>query len=350
MTIEQRLTLITRNTEEILTGEELKELLETKKEPVVYLGYAPTGRLHIGYMIPAMKIKDFIEAGLKVKILLADIHALLDSLKTVPELLNKRAEYYHLALNELYRALGIDINKIEFVRGSDFELKPDYTMDVYRLAAQTTFERCKHAASEVVKFGENPRLSGFLYPILQTLDEEYLAADIQYGGVDQRKILGFAREEHPKIGQKKSVAIMTPMLPGLEGGKMSASDEASKIDLLDDEETIAAKVNKAYACEGSLENNGMMSFMKYVLMVLKEDRGETFLVERPQKFGGNIKYKNYADLERDYLTKTLHPQDLKNALTRELADLLKPVREFFEDKQELIKEAYPEEIKSSSRT
>jgi len=85
-------------------------------------------------------------------------------------------------------------------------------------------------------------------------------------------------------------------------------------------------------------------------MVLKEDRGETFLVERPQKFGGNIKYKNYADLERDYLTKTLHPQDLKNALTRELADLLKPVREFFEDKQELIKEAYPEEIKSSSRT
>ncbi len=343
MTTKQKLNLIKRNTEEILTPDELAELLETKKEPVVYLGNAPTGRPHIGYLIPAIKIKDFVSAGLKVKILAADIHAHLDNMKSPFELLDKRVEFYNMELKELYKAIGVDVSKIEFVKGSDFELDKKYTMDVYRLAALTSFERAKHAAAEVVKFGENPKLSGFLYPILQTLDEEYLGADIQYGGADQRKIFGFARESHPKIGQRKRVEIMTPMLPGIMGGKMSASDASSKIDLLDSEAEIAAKIKKAYCPEGDLIDNGIMAFVKFVLMILKEDNSEAFLIERVQKFGGDVEYKNYADLENDFVAKKLYPEDLKKAVAREIEQILKPVREFFEDKMELIKEAYPVE-------
>jgi len=343
MTTQEKLDLITRNTEEILTVEELKDLLADKKEPVVYLGYAPTGRPHIGYLIPAMKIKDFVNAGLRVKILLADIHAHLDNMKAPFELLDKRVEFYRLELSETYKALGVDVAKIEFIKGSDFELDKKYTMDVYRLAALSSFDRCKHAAAEVVKFGDSPKLSGFLYPILQTLDEEYLGADIQYGGVDQRKIFGFAREAHPKIGQAKRVEIMTPLLPGLNGDKMSASEPESKIDLLDSPETIAAKIKKAFCPEGETAGNGVLSFMKYVMMVLAEDSGKAFLVERPAKFGGNVEYKNYADLENDFTAKKLHPEDLKKALARELAELLAPVRSAFEGKEKLIKEAYPEE-------
>lgn len=342
MTNEQKLNLIKRNTEEILTEEELTELLKTKKEPVVYLGNAPTGRPHIGYLIPAMKIKDFVNAGLRVKVLAADIHAHLDNMKAPFELLDKRVEFYNLELRELYRAIGTNVSKIEFVKGTDFELDKKYTLDVYRLSALTSADRAKHAAAEVVKFGENPRLSGFLYPILQTLDEEYLGADIQYGGADQRKIFGFARESHPKIGQKKRVEIMTPMLPGIMGGKMSASDPSSKIDLLDDEKEITVKINKSYCPEGDLEDNGIMAFAKYVLMILKEDIGEAFLIERLEKFGGDVDYKNYADLEKDFLAKKLHPEDLKKAVAREIEQILKPVREFFKNKKDLIKEAYPE--------
>jgi tyrosyl-tRNA synthetase len=345
MTTEQRLNLIKRNTQEILTEEELVELLETKKEPVVYLGYATTGRPHLGYLIPAIKIKNFVEAGLKVKILLADIHAFLDNMKSTPENVNARVEFYRDELRELYRAIGADVSKIEFVKGSDFELQKDYTFDMYRLAALSSFDRAKHAAAEVVKFGENPKLSGFLYPILQTLDEEYLEADIQYGGVDQRKIFGFARESHPKIGQRKRVEIMTPMLPGIMGGKMSASDASSKIDLLDNQDEISAKINKAFCPEGDLTDNGIMTYAKYVLMQLKADAGEKFLVERSDKFGGDIEYKNYADLEKDFTDKKLHPQDLKKAVAREITKILEPVREFFEDKEDLISEAYPENSK-----
>ncbi len=77
-----------------MTEEELVGLLKNKAEPVVYLGYAVTGRPHIGYIIPAMKIKDFANAGLKVKILLADLHAHLDNTKSPMELLDKRVEFY----------------------------------------------------------------------------------------------------------------------------------------------------------------------------------------------------------------------------------------------------------------
>lgn len=342
MGIEEKFNLIKRNTEEILTEEELKELLQKKEEPVVYLGYAPTGRPHIGYMIPAMKIKDFVNAGLKVKILLADLHSFLDNLKTPFELLDKRVEFYRQELSELYRALGVDVSRIEFVKGSDFQLSKEYTLDMYKMASLSSIDRAKHAAAEVVKFGDNPRLGGVLYPLLQALDEEYLKADIQYGGVDQRKIFGFARESHPKINQEKRVEIMTPMLPGIDGGKMSASEAGSKIDLLDSPEEISAKIKKAYCPEGDLKDNGIMTFMKYVIMVPKEDKGEKFIVERPEKFGGNAEYSNYEDLEKDFADKKLHPEDLKNALTKELVGILAPVRELFAGKKELVAEAYPE--------
>jgi len=342
MDLDKKLNLIKRNTEEILTEEELAELLKTKTEPVVYLGYAPTGRPHIGYLIPAMKIKDFVNAGLKVKILLADIHAHLDNMKSPLELLAKRVEFYRLELSALYQSLGADVSKIEFIKGSDFQLSREYSLDLYRLASQVSAERARHAAAEVVKFGETPKLGGFLYPLLQTLDEEHLKADIQYGGVDQRKIFGFARESHPKINQEKRVEIMTPMLPGISGGKMSASEVGSKIDLLDSVEDISAKINKAYCPEGDLQDNGIMVFMKYVLMVLKGDNKEKFLVERPEKFGGNAEYENYENLEKDFIDKKLHPADLKKALVGELAKILAPVREVMAGKKDLIKEAYPD--------
>jgi len=238
--------------------------------------------------------------------------------------------------------MGVDISKIEFVKGSDYQLSREYSLDLYRLAAEVSAERAKHAAAEVVKFGDAPKLGGFLYPLMQALDEEHLGVDIQYAGLDQRKILGFARESHPKIGQAKRIAIMTPMLPGISGGKMSASDVNSKIDLLDSEAAIAEKINKAYCPEGELKDNGIMMFMKYVVMVLKEDNKEVFLVERPEKFGGNKEYKNYAELEKDFVEKALHPQDLKKALAGELAKILAPVRKAMADKEDLIKEAYPE--------
>ncbi|MBN2127343.1 MAG: tyrosine--tRNA ligase [Candidatus Diapherotrites archaeon] len=343
MNTNERFDLIKRNTQEIVSESELMNLLNEKKVPSAYIGLATTGRVHIGYFIPFMKVKDFIKAGFKFKVLLADLHAHLDDRKTPFELLDLRVEYYKKVITALLESIGADVNKVEFVKGTDFQLQKEYTLDMYRMAAINTLEKCRKAASEVVRFGETPKLSGFLYPILQALDEQYLDVDVQFGGIDQRKILMFARENHPKLGYKPRIAVMTPILPGLTGSKMSSSDKKSKIDLIDSAEEVKKKISSAFCPEKELNENGVMAFMQNVLMVLIEDKGKKFVVERPEKFGGNVSYSNYSELEKDFLEGKLHPMDLKNAVARELNLLLEPIRKKMQSEEKLLKQAFPEE-------
>jgi tyrosyl-tRNA synthetase len=103
------------------------------------------------------------------------------------------------------------------VRGTDYQLSRDYTLDVYRLSSLVTEHDAKKAGAEVVKQVESPLLSGLLYPGLQALDEEYLGVDAQFGGVDQRKIFTLAEKYLPAMGYKKRVHLMNPMVPGLSG-------------------------------------------------------------------------------------------------------------------------------------
>lgn len=337
MDIEERLRLITRNAQEIVTPEELRKLLESKKQPAVYLGTAITGRPHVAYFIWVLKLADFLKAGFKVKVLLADMHGALDN--TPWELLEKRYQYYEKAIMAMFKSVGADVRHFEFVKGSSYQKSESYFFDLLKLCTLTSQHDAKKAGSEVVKQSDNPKLAGLLYPLMQALDEEYLKVDVQYGGADQRKILMYAREFLPKLGYKARVEFMTPIIPGLIGEKMSASKEESKIDLLDSPEAVKKKLSKAFCPEGQVEGNGVLSFLKHVVFVLKEDRGEELVIERPEKFGGTVKYASYAQLEADFVAKKLHPMDAKNALAAEINTLLEPVRKSVPEK--LIKEAYP---------
>jgi tyrosyl-tRNA synthetase len=117
---------------------------------------------------------------------------------------------------------------------------------------------------------------------------------------------------------------MVPLLRGLVGKKMSASDPNTKIDFLDNEETVKKKINKADCVEGD-PDNGVMDFMKYIIMVIKQDNNEKFKIERSEKFGGNMEYSNYEDIEKDFVAKKLHPMDLKMALAKEINIILSKI-------------------------
>lgn len=322
MNVKERFELIKRNTQEIVQEDELRNLLEKKKNPGVYWGTSITGKPSIAYLFPLLKLSDFSKAGFKVKVLLADLHGALD--RTPWSVLERRYDYYKETITQMFKILGTDLRKIEFVKGSEFQLKPEYSYDVLKMASMNSIRDCKRAAAEVVKFGDNPNVGGLIYPIMQALDEVYLNANVQYGGMDQRKILMFARENLPRIGYDARIEVMNPMIPGLIGKKMSSSEERSKIDLIDDVKTVRNKINKADCVEGN-PDNGVVAFLKYVIMVIKQDKGEKFLVERDEKWGGNIEYSNYEEIEKDFVKKELHPQDLKFAIAREISKMLKKV-------------------------
>ena len=336
MNSKERLALIERNLQEIIGESDLIELLEKKKTPSVYWGTMPTGSPHVAYFVPLLKIRDFLNAGLKVKILIADLHAALDGVSW--EILDKRQKYYEVLMPLMLKSLGVNLKELEFVRGSKIQLQPKYFKDLLKMSMLTHVKDATKAASEIVKMDENPKLGNILYPLMQALDEEYLKADIQFVVLDQRKIFVFAREYLPKIGYRSRIELMNPMISGLIGKKMSSSIPSSKIDALDDEETVNKKLKEA-ECEAGNPDNGIMAFLKYVIFTLKADKKQNFIIERLAKFGGTLKYSSYEQLEREFINKSVHPLDVKNALAKEINTLLAPIRK---DKKifRLYKEAY----------
>jgi len=338
MNPQEKFNLIKRNIAEIIGESELKEKLESKKQLSVYIGTTPTGIPHIGYFSWAIKLTDLIKAGFKVKILLADLHAALDN--TPWKILEHRYNFYAKIIPLMMEAMGADISKIEFVKGSDFELSKEYILDIFKMSSNTSVHDCKKAASEVVKMGDNPKLSGYIYPLMQALDEEYLKVDMQIGAIDQRKIFVLAREQLPKIGYEKRVELMLPFIPGLVGKKMSASVEASKISLMDSPETVQKKVKSADFIAGD-PNNGTMAFLEKVAFVLLEDKGESLIIKRPNKFGGNLEYKNYKELETSVKEKSIHPLDVKNAAATQITNLLSTIEKNKKELEKLEKLAYP---------
>lgn len=337
MDIEEKIKLIERNTVEIIGRDDLIALLKEKKELSCYIGTAPTGVPHIGYFIWGLKVADLLNAGFRVKVLLADLHAALDN--TPWDVLGERYEFYSKIIPLMIEAMGADVSKLEFVRGSEFQMTKDYIMDIFKMSSITSVHDCHKAASEVVKLGNSPKLSGYIYPLMQALDEEYLGVDMQIGGTDQRKIMVLARDRLPKIGYKKRVELLNPLIPGLIGDKMSSSVAASKIGLMDTHKQIKKKVNSADFEEGN-PKNGVMAFMENIVFELKKKKNESLLIERPEKFGGDLKFSNFDDLEKAVVENTIHPMDIKMSCAAEIIKMLSLVEENRSDLEEIAKKAY----------
>ena len=250
-----------------------------------------------------VKVAHFLRAGCHIKILLADVHGFLDNLKAPIELVAYRAEYYRFVITSLLKAVGVNIDRLEFVLGSSYQLSKEYAMDVFRLSTVVTEHDAKKAGAEVVKQVENATLSGLIYPLMQALDEQHLDVDAQFGGVDQMKIFTLATEQLPKIGYKERAHLMNSMVPGLAGGKMSASDPDSKIDLLDTPEAVKKKIKKAYAVPKEIEGNGLISFIEFVLLPvssLKTGAKGKFVVQRREGEGDPLVYEDIETLKEDY--------------------------------------------------
>jgi hypothetical protein len=85
-------------------------------------------------------------AGCHVTILFADLHAYLDNLKSDWELLKLRCEWYEFIIKEMLTYIGVPLDKLKFIRGTEYQLSEKYTMDMYRMSALVTTEHTKKVA------------------------------------------------------------------------------------------------------------------------------------------------------------------------------------------------------------
>ncbi|MCU0637912.1 MAG: tyrosine--tRNA ligase, partial [Methanothrix sp.] len=197
-----KLELVMRNTEEIVTVDELKGLLELSRRPRAYVGYETSGKVHLGHMLTANKLLDLQKAGFDVVVLLADLHAFLNEKGTLEEV-RKIADYNR----DCFMALGLDPERTQFVYGTDYQLKPEYMLKILQMARNTTLNRARRSMDEVSRNAENPMVSQMVYPLMQAIDIADLKIDLAVGGIDQRKIHMLAREELPRLGLPAPVCM-----------------------------------------------------------------------------------------------------------------------------------------------
>ncbi|MBI2546317.1 tyrosine--tRNA ligase [Candidatus Woesearchaeota archaeon] len=345
MDTESKLELIKQVGEEIITEEELRSLLETKKHPIAYDGFEPSGNVHIAQgILRAINVNKLLQAGIHFKMYAADWHAWANNkLGGDLEKINVCSNY----LIEVWKASGMDIDKVEFVRASDVVNSMDYWKKVMQIARNSTIQRIVRTGQIMGRSeSEVQQASQILYPCMQAADIFHLKADICQLGMDQRKVNVLAREIGPKLGYWKPVVVSHHMLMGLqqishedrlEHGKMSAVDRAigmkmskskpdSAIFMTDSEEDIKRKIAKAYCPEKQVEDNPILEYCRYIIF----ERFSEIMIERPEKFGGTIIMESYGQLAGHYDNGSIHPIDLKNAVASYLNELVKPVREHFE--------------------
>ena len=286
MNIDEKLEKIQEGTLEIVDIEELKAKLE-KEHPVAYTGYEPSGKVHLGHAITIMKLKQLQSLGFKIKILLADYHAFLNGKGQLDEI-EKTAEYNKKCFHTL-----------------------------------TTLKRARRSMDQVSRHDDNPKVASVIYPLMQTADMPALGVDVALGGMEQRKIHMLARESLEKIGEEVPVCIHTPLLHGLDGDDKMSSSKGNFIAIDDEEDVIKDKIKKSYCPKGEVEGNPIIEIAEHFVYPYHE----TLLIERPEKFGGNL------ELSKDELctmfdNEELHPMDLKNAIAKYLIEFFRPAREF----------------------
>lgn len=321
----ERKELVLRNTEEIVTEEELDEVLE-KDDPTTYIGYETSGPLHLGHWLSIRKALDMQKAGFNVKILFADLHTYLNK-KGEEEWIQAMTEYWQAT----FEACGLDA---DFIRGREFQEDTDYFHDILELSLNTTINRGTRSMQEVARGDRDSQsISQIVYPLMQALDIEYLDVDVAIGGIEQRKIHMLAREVLPKIDYRKPTCLHHPLVVSLTGGdKMSSSKPETMFPLHASKETIKERINGAYCPQGETEENPVIQLTRF--HIFGDD--DVLSIERPDEYGGNIEYEELEELKNDFGSGDLHPQDLKNAVAKHLASKLEPVRERFRKDPELL--------------
>jgi len=358
MNTDEKLKLIKRNTEEILTEESLKELLESGTPINHYIGFEISGKIHLGTGLMCMsKVKDFMDAGVNCSIFLADWHSWInDKLGGDMKVIQKVAvRYFKEGLKAGLLCVGANPEKVKFVLGSDlYHHNDDFWLTVIDVSKHTSLSRIERSTTIMGrKEGGKVDFAKLIYPPMQVADIFVQGINMPHAGLDQRKAQVIGRDVALKLTHQplkdirgniiKPSAVHNHLILGLGQPpewplpkekmqelwstlKMSKSKPDTCVFIHDSPEEIKRKMKKAFCPEGEIVFNPVLDWCKSLVFPIQG----SLHIERPEKFGGNLNYSTYEDLEKDFIDKKLHPMDLKNGVAEAIINILEPARNHFE--------------------
>jgi len=315
------------------------------RELVAYVGLEPSGKAHLGWMILADTIRNLIDEGVNVIILLADWHAWVnDKFGRDMEKISIASQY----MSEMFRAIlgnpteGKGPGEVQFVRASEVMDSGKYWERVLRCSKNMSLSRVRRTFSIMGRDEDSSDhdLAAFYYPALQAADIFELGVDIALGGMDQRKAHMYMREVAEKNHWIKPTCIHTPMLSGLKGPggrmdsfdhKMSKSDPGNAILLDDDIETIRSKMRKAFLEVGN-QQSPVFEISRHVII----PKIGKITVSPDPKYGEGSEWDDAQSFIDAVSDGTIHPLDAKMAIADGLSEVLSPISDHFSGQKELL--------------
>ncbi|XP_068213611.1 tyrosine--tRNA ligase, cytoplasmic-like isoform X1 [Palaemon carinicauda] len=297
-----------------------------------------TGRPDSNLLGHVAKVRDFLKAGCKVTVLVQDVLSHLDGGQFPLDLAVHRANYCTELLKAALTSGQVSLEHITFMKGSSFQKKEEYILDLYRLTALVTCKDSNDAVENVVK--DPNLLSALIYPDMFALDEKHAKADIHYCGAKHAPLFAFAENILPLVGGQPRVHLAGLEMPSLLN-RAALNPEEEFIELTEQDSQIKKKIKAAFCEEGNVSFNPVLSLVKVIIMPFLAE--EKFKVCRSPENGGDLEFGSFEELENVFKQKDLHPGDLKNTVTEYLKRLLAPIRKAAESgpMKKLQNQAFP---------
>lgn len=299
VSLEEELALIRRGTEEIFPEEELVEKLVTARRegrPLrVKLGVDPTAsELHLGHLIPVLKLRQFQQLGHQAVLIIGDYTATLGDPtgrnKARPPLSHEQVlENAKGYTAQLFRFL--DPERTEVVYNGQWFGQMRFH-DVIKLLSHMTLARMLEREDFQKRWqgGFPIGLHELVYPLMQGYDSVMVRADVELGGIDQKFNILVGRELQKEVGMPPQVGVCSPILLGIDGKEKMSKSLGNYIALNDPPEDMYGKTM-------SIPDELMMQYYELVT---------------------DVSLAELDALRRGLADGTVHPRDAKRRLAREI--------------------------------
>ena len=227
--VEEQLRIIRRGVEKIVPEEELAEKLQQSRDTGTPLrikyGIDPTGiDVHLGHTVPLRKIRQFQELGHKAVIIIGNYTAMVGdpsgrdearSTRLTEEQIDENAKDYLQQVGKV-----IDIEQAEVHRNGDWFAGMSFA-DVLNLCGRVTVAQLLTRDDFAKRYREEKAifLHECLYPVMQAWDSVEIKSDVELGGTEQLYSLMLARDLQAQQNLGQQIAIMSPILVGLDGNR-----------------------------------------------------------------------------------------------------------------------------------
>lgn len=241
------LDFLLRGCAKVLNEEELKAKLALGRPLRVKLGVDPTAPdIHLGHSVALTKLRDFQDLGHEAILIIGDFTAMIGDPSgrsaTRPQLthdqvLSNAKSYQEQAFKILRRERARIVFNGEWFEAMSFE-------EVIKLNSRVTLQQMlvREDFRDRLDRSQPIRAHEIQYPIMQGWDSVVVKADVELGGTDQLFNIMVGRDLQREEGQPQQVAMVMPILEGLDGKQKMSKSLGNYVALNESPEAMFGKI------------------------------------------------------------------------------------------------------------